>query len=195
MAGGFLVAASAAGVFAVVRGGEGTPASYVVVTEDVDAGERLTTQVLALVPLDLAPRQRQVSFADVEVLLGATALTPMTAGQLVASSDVAKPDGAPDLAQISVPVDPASALNGDAELIGPGDLVDVIVTYTTGGGPTTSTVAGDAPVVRVFRPEEAVGGAGSVIVVLAVPPGDLEAVAQAAAAGTVTLARTTGVER
>ena len=195
VAGGFLVAASAAGVFAVASGDDGPTASYAVVTEDVDAGQLLDPGMLALVPLDLGPDQRRVSFADLDVLRGATALTPMTAGQLVASSDVAKPDGAPRLAQISLPVDPASALNGDAGLIGAGDLVDVIVTYTSGGDPTTSTVTRDAPVVRIFRPEEAVGGVGSVIVVLAVPPGDLEAVAEAAAAGQVTLARTTGVDR
>ena len=195
MAGGFLVAASAAGVFALARGDDGPTASYAVVTEDVDAGEPLEPGMLALVPLDLGPEQRRVSFADLDVLTGATALTPMAAGQLVASSDVARPDGAPALAQISLPVDPASALNGDSSLIGAGDLVDVIVTYTGGGDPTTSTVTRDAPVVRVFRPDEAVGGAGSVIVVLAVPPADLEPVAQAAAAGTVTLARTTGVDR
>jgi Flp pilus assembly protein CpaB len=195
VAGGFLVAASAAGVFAVARGDDGPTASYAVVTEDVGAGEQLGPDRLALVPVDLAPAQRRVSFADLEVLNGATALTPMAAGQLVASSDVARPDGAPALAQISLPVDPASALNGDANLLGAGDLVDVIVTYTTGGDPITSTVTRDAPVVRVFRPDESVGGAGSVIVVLAVPPTDLEPVAQAAAAGKVTLARTTGVAR
>jgi Flp pilus assembly protein CpaB len=193
--GGFLVAASAAGVFAVAQRGDGPTASYAAVTEDVDAGAQLRPDMLALVPVDLPPAQRSISFADLDVLRGAVALTPMVAGQLVASSDVARPDGAPALAQISLPVDPASALNGDGNLIGAGDLVDVIVTYTTAGDPTTSTVTRDAPVVRVFRPDEAVGGAGSVIVVLAVPPADLEPVAQAAAAGKVTLARTTGVER
>jgi hypothetical protein len=130
---------------------------------------------------------------DADVLDGAVALAPIAAGELVQVSAVARPDGAPDRAQISIPVDPGFALNGDVDLLDAGERVDVIVTYTTGGAPETSTVAAGAEVVAVYRPEDTVGGGGSVTVVLAVPRSELEAVAQAAAAGQVTIARTTGV--
>lgn len=191
--GGFLVAASAVGVFAAYRGADAGPTTtYLVAVDDVRAGQRLDAGDVTAVALDLPAAQHRRVLRDASVLDGAVALAPIAAGELVQLSDVARPAGAPDRAQISIPVDPGFALNGDAELLDAGERVDVIVTYTNGGTPETTTVSSGAEVVAVYRPEEAVGGAGAVTVVLAVPPTELEAVAQAAAAGQVTLARTTG---
>ena len=190
--GGFLVAAAVVGVVAVAQGGTGTPTdSYAVVRVDVDAGEALRAGDLELVPLDLPDAQRAVSYTDLAVLDGATALAPLTAGQLVQSSDVAKPPGGPGLATVSLPVEPSRALEGELRR---GDRVDVIATSTEGGAPSTRTVAAGALVVSVV--EESGGGLGGptgLAVELAVPPADLEAVAEAGAVATVTLARTTGV--
>ncbi len=47
----------------------------------------------------------------------------------------------------------------------------------------------------MFGEGAALSSAGPVTVVLSVPPDQLEAVAEAGAAGTVTLARVTGLER
>src|SRR5215218_6697984 len=81
--GGFLVAASGVGVVAVSSAGSGTPAdAYAVVTVDVDAGDVLRPADLELVPVDLPDEQRAVSYTDLAVLDGATALAPLTAGQL-----------------------------------------------------------------------------------------------------------------
>lgn len=191
--GGFLVAASAVGTFAAYTAATTAPAgSYVVVTDDLGAGERLTATDLALVALDLPPEQHRLAFSDPAVLDGATALAPLAAGQLVQTSDVAKPAGGPHRAQISLSLDPGSALGGDPGLLGPGERVAVIATYTQAGAPETATVSTDAEVVRVLGAGERTG-AGGLTVVLAVPPDDLEPLAQAAAAGVVTLARTTGV--
>ena len=191
--GGFLIAASAVGTFAASTAATSGPRrSYVVVTTDVGTGERLHAGDLALVALELPPDLHRLAFADPAVLDGATALAPLAAGQLVQTSDVAKPAGGPERAQISLPLDPGSALGGDPGLLGPGERVAVIVTYTQAGAPETTTVSSDAEVVRVLGAGERTG-AGGLTVVLAVPPGDLEPVAQAAAAGVVTLARTTGV--
>lgn len=191
--GGFLVAAAVVGVVAVSTSGAGTPRdSYAVVTADVDAGDVLGPGDLDLVPLDLPDAQRAVSYTDLAVLAGATALAPLAAGQLVQSSDVAKPPGGPGLASVSLPVEPARALEGDLRR---GDRVDVIATTTEGGGPSTRTVTAGALVVDVV--EEGSGGLGGptgLAVELAVPPEDLEAVAEAGAVATVTLARTTGVQ-
>jgi len=190
--GGFLVAAAVVGVVAVATGRSETPADrYASVRVDVDAGEVLHPDDLELVPLDLPDAQRAVSYTDLSVLDGATALAPLAAGQLVQSSDVAKPPGGPGLASVSLPVEPARALDGELRR---GDRVDVIATSTEGGGPSTRTVTAGALVIDVVEQ----GGSGlagptALSVELAVPPDDLEAVAEAGAVATVTLARTTGV--
>jgi len=191
--GGFLVAASAAGVFAAWTSATEVDApSYVVLGADVAAGDRLDREDLTLVAIDLPAAQRSVAFDDVDVLVGATALAPMAKGQLVQSSDVAKPEGAPALAQVSLQLEPGDAVGGDLRA---GDEVDVIATYTSGGAPETSTISRSARVVRVIADRERVGSSGALVVVLAVRPTDLEPIASAAAAGHITLARVTGVER
>ncbi|MBW3547179.1 MAG: hypothetical protein KY452_03450 [Actinobacteria bacterium] len=193
--GGFLVAASAVGVFAAYTAASSGPdTSYVVVDVDVAAGERIAADQLSLVPLELPDAQRQVAFTDLDLLDGATALSSMSAGQLVQTGDVAKPAGGPRRAQISLAVEPGNALGGDPGLLGDGDRVAVIATYTAGGTATTSTVSRDAMVVRVLGGDDRVGGAGGLTVVLAVPPDDLELIARASAAGVVSLARTTGLD-
>ncbi|HVM53671.1 MAG TPA: RcpC/CpaB family pilus assembly protein [Acidimicrobiales bacterium] len=189
--GGFLVAASATGVFAAwSASSEGPATSYAVVVGDVAAGDRLEADDLTLVALDLPPAQRRLAFADTGALVGAVALAPMRDGQLVQVSDVARPVGAPERAQISLRLDPGAAVGGDLR---PGDTVDVIVTYTTGGQPVTSTVSRGALVVRVLAGDQRVGASGSVVLVLAVLPAELEPIASASAAGHVTIARMTGV--
>jgi Flp pilus assembly protein CpaB len=189
--GGLLVTLAAVGAYAAAGTVDDHPSSaYAVVTADVAAGAQLDAGDLDLVPLDLPAAQRRVSFTDLGVLDGATALGPLGAGQLVQSSDVAKPFGGPGLASISMPVEPARALNGDLQR---GDRVDVIVTTDAGAAPATTTVTTAAVVVDVVAPDQGLGVSGEVAVTLAVPPEDLEALAQAGATGTVTLARTTGV--
>lgn len=192
--GGFLVAASAVGVFATYTTAASSPdGSYAVVSVDVQAGDRLSAAELVLVPLDLPDDQRRVAFADLRLLDGATALAPMAAGQLVQTSDVAKPAGAPERAQISLSLDPGNALGGDPALLGEGERVAVIATYTQAGSPETFTVSDDAIVVRVIDGRDRVGGGAGLTVVLAVTPDELEPLAQAAAAGVVSVARVTGV--
>lgn len=192
--GGFLVAASAVGTFAAWTASSGAPTgSFAVVTADIGAGQRIGAGQLLLVPLELPEQQQRLAFADIGPLDGAVALAPMAAGQLVQTSDVARPVGAPERAQISLSLDPGNALGGDPGLLGDGERVSVISTITQGGSPETTTVSRDALVVKVIDGRDRVGGGGGLTVVLAVVPGDLEPIAQAAAAGTVSIARTTGV--
>lgn len=189
--GGFLVAASATGVFAAwTSASQGPTTRYAVVTADVAPGERIERADLALVTIELPDAQRRLAFTDLEVLVGSTALAPLTDGQLVQSSAVAKPVGSPDRAQISLRVEPSGAVGGDLRS---GDTVDVIATYTAGGAPETTTISRGALVVKLIADERRVGSGGAVVVVLAVRPNELESIASAAAAGYVTLARTTGV--
>lgn len=190
--GGFLVAASASGVFAAWSAASSGPtARYVVMAADVAPGERIERGDLALVAIDLPRAQRLLSFTDPDVLVGATAIAPLVDGQLVHASAVAKPVGAPERAQISLRVEPGAAVGGDLR---PGDVVDVIATYTAGGEPVTSTISRGALVVKLVTDDQRVGAGGSVVVVLAVRPSELEPIASAAAAGHVTIARVTGVD-
>lgn len=69
----------------------------------------------------------------------------------------------------------------------------MIATFTQAGEPLTETVSADATIVRVLGGGDELGGSSGLTVVLAVPPDDLEPIAQATAAGVVTLARTTGL--
>jgi Flp pilus assembly protein CpaB len=189
--GGFLVAVSATGIFAAWSAASSGPtARYVVINADIAPGERIDADDLSLVGVDLPPSQRRVSFTDVDAIVGATALAPLVAGQLVQSSDVAKPLGAPERAQVSLRLEPGAAVGGDLRA---GDTVDVIATYTSGGEPQTSTISRDALVVRVVSDEQRVGAGGSIVLVLAVRPDELEPIASASTAGHVTIARTTGV--
>ena len=191
--GGLLVAASAVGVFAAHGQADAGPsASYVALTRDVSPGDVLRPGDLELVGVDLPAAQRGNAFTDPSILVGTVALGGMKAGQLVQSSDVAEVAGAGDLAHISVAVDGGAAMNGDRRYLRPGERVAVIVTHDRGGEVTTETVA-DALVVDVLAPERSLGADGALTVVLGVAPDELEAVAGAAATGTVTLARTTGL--
>jgi Flp pilus assembly protein CpaB len=189
--GGFLVAASAVGVFAAwTSAARGPSTSYVVATADIAPGARIERGDLALVPLELPAEQRRLAYTDLDLLVGATALSALGDGQLVQSSEVAKPMGAPERAQISLRLEPGAAVGGDLR---PGETVDVIATYTAGGAPETSTISRDAIVVRVVADDRRVGAGGSIVVVLAVRRSELEPIASASAAGHVTIARTTGV--
>lgn len=192
--GGLLVAASAVGVFAAHGAADVGPRhAYVVLARDVAAGELLRARDLDLVPIDLPAAQRANSFSDPGVLVGTVVVSGMKRGQLVQSSDVTTVVGAGDRAQISVAVDGGAAMNGDRRFLRSGERVSIIVTFDRGGEVRTETVAADAIVVDVLVPDRGLGAAGALTVVLAVPPEELEAVAGAAAAGTITLARMTGL--
>lgn len=191
--GGFLVAAAAMGTFGAYTAANAAPEQrFVVVTRDVHAGERLGSRDLALVAAGLPDEQQGTVLSDVAVADGAVAVGPLAAGQLLSGSDVVKLDGVVGRAQLSIPVEPARANNGELRR---GELVDVIATTTTAGATGTETVAGDAVVVRVFAGDQALGSSAGVVVTLSLAEAELEAVAEAAATATITLARVSGLER
>jgi hypothetical protein len=190
------MAVSAVGVFAAYTASTAAPdRSYAVVVTDIPSGQKLTAADLDLVPLELPSEQARVSFTDLDLLVGATALAPLRNGQLVAEGSVVRPKGGDGRAQISLSVAPGNALNGQGRYLGSGELVDIIATFTESGAPQTRTVARSAVVVEVFAGAEVIGGSGSVTIVVSVPPTDLEPLAQAAAVARLSVARTTGLER
>lgn len=189
--GGLLVTASGVGIFAAYGASSDAPGDrYVVTAEEVPVGHLFGPDDFELVAIDLPGAQRAVSFTDPGVLVGNVAMARLRKGQLVQSGDVADRAARRDEAHISVPVDAANAMNGQNL---EGELVDVIVTFTQGGTPVTRTVASQVTVVDVLGGDRNLGGSGQLTVVLSVGPGDLEAIAGAAAGGTITLARTTGL--
>lgn len=191
--GGFLVASAAVGTFgAYTSANAGPDVRYVVLTRDVDAGARIAPGDLALVAAELPEPQRRTVLTDLTVATGATAVGPLAEGQLLAGSDVVKLDGLAGRAQLSIPVEPARANNGELRR---GERVDVIATATSAGAATTSTIARDAVVVRVFSGEQSLGSSTSVVVTLSLGAGELEAVADAAASATIAIARVSGLER
>lgn len=196
MVGGLLVAASAVGVFSAYGASTSGPSDhYVVLTRDLVPGEIIEPDALALAAIDLPAGQRRVSFTDPGILAGTVTLAAMKRGQLVQSGDVTQIDGRGDRAELSVSVEPGNAMNGDHRYLRGGERVDVVVTFESGGSTTTRTVARDVIVVEVLNGDERLGSVGRLTVVLSLAPADVEAVAGAAASGTVTLVRTTGMHR
>lgn len=194
--GGLLVVASAVGVLAGWQGDTGVGAAYVVLTDDVVPGQRLSAEELTRVRIDLPAGQRHVAFTDLDVLIGTVVLGGMRAGQLVQSGDVAAVSGDDRRVEVSIAVDPGSAMNGDRRFLRPGERVDVYVTASVDGTPATRRVATDAQVIDVLAGDgQRLGNGGPLTVVLAVADGEVAAVAGAAVVGKVALARTTGAAR
>lgn len=188
--GGFLVAAGAVGIFSAYQASGAPERSYVIANRTIEAGEYLSASDLSVVALDLPDQLSRLAVSSPDALVGTTTLTPIKSGELIWSSGVVKPDGSPQLAQISIPVNPGNALGG--RLL-PGERVDVILTSTAAGAPQVTTISSGAKVVRIDSGDRAVGSNGSMTLVLAVPPGELQELAKAAASGTVTIARVTGL--
>jgi Flp pilus assembly protein CpaB len=194
--GGLLVTASAVGLFAAYgSAGDGPHDRYVTLAHDVVAGHVLSSADLRVVAIDLPAAQRSVSFTDARRLVGTVAVTRLKQGQLVQSADVSPRSARGERADVSVAVEPGSAMNGRSEYLRGGERVDVIATFLDGGLPVTRTVARDVIVVDVLTADRSLGNNGKLTVVLSVLPKDLEAVAGASAAGKLTLARTTGLRR
>ena len=191
--GGFLVAVAAVGTFGAYTSAGASPRqSYVALTRDVAAGQALTSSDLQIVQADLSATQRQVVVNDLVVAEGAVAVNPLQSGQLLGTGDVVKLAGVEGRAQLSIPVEPARANNGE---LTPGERVDVIATSTVAGGSVTETIARDATVVRVFRGEQSLGSSSNVVVTLSLTAAELEPVAAAAAGDVLAIARVSGLAR
>lgn len=189
--GGFLVAAGAIGVFSAYQGAsQANMHAYVTARNDLEAGELVTRSDLVTIELNLPKALRQLAVTSPEALIGSTTLAPVSRGQLIWRGGVVKPDGSPQLAQISIPVQPANALGG--RLL-PGERVDVLLASTASGTPEVTTISSGARVVRIESGNQTVGSNGALTLVLAVPQGELEEIAKATASGTVTIARVTGL--
>lgn len=179
-----------AGVAALRPDPDGERAQVVVAARDLRPGAPLTADDLRL-EKRLAPTIPDGSQADIDTVVGSTLAGPARRGEVLTDvrllgRRLAESAAGPN-ARI-VPVHPAdSAL---ADLVRPGDVVDVVAASETGSGsvPKAPTVvAVDAIVVLVSEKQKAQAASGDRVVLVALPAASADAVAGAALTQTVTL--------
>lgn len=192
--GGFLIALAALGIFmAYTRVSAGPETRYVVARHDLRMGTRIRPDDLALLPMELPPSVAgNAAFTDRARLVDATVIGPVRAGELVQASDVLHKRSGPGEVEVSLPVESARALDG--RLL-PGEQVDVLATFGSGGDAYTIALVRGATVLSADRRQGTLADGRTEVVVLAVRTRDEAiALAHAVAAGEITLVRTTGAE-
>jgi pilus assembly protein CpaB len=127
---------------------------------------------------------------DVTGLEGAVATGTIRAGELIARTDVRAAATSSGLRAVSIPIEPARAVNGD---LVPGDRVDVLLAAEQ----EVATVVADAEVLDVSDPD-ARGALGDVdeqfTVTLAVDATEAQLLAAAITDGDILIARATGAD-
>ena len=189
--GGFLVALAAVGVFAAYSSATAGPTTqYVVAARDLSPGDQISEDDVTLVAIDLPDEQRQRSYDVVSPLVDATVIEPLVAGELIQEGSLIATGAEEGTRTVSFAVEPARAVNATLKT---GERVDVLATFGSGDRACTHVVAGDVAIVGVSETTGSlVGQSGGLTITIAVPTAEAGvAVAHAAAAGTVTLVRTT----
>jgi Flp pilus assembly protein CpaB len=157
----------------------------------IEAGRSLTAAdvrwVDARLPADLAARA--VHPGDLDRLVGMVAATPIRAGDLLTDTDFRPVAAAGGKRAMSVPVDPARAVNGELTA---GDRVDVLLAR----GGEVEVIVADAEVLDVHDPGSgALGGTDSQFAItLAVDVRESQLLAGALADGELIMTRSTGAE-
>lgn len=127
---------------------------------------------------------------DVAALDGAVATETIRAGELIAGTDVRSAAASSGLRAVSIPIEPARAVNGD---LVPGDRVDVLLAAEQ----EVAIVVADAEVLDVSDPD-ARGALGEVdaqfTVTLAVDAIEAQLLAAAITDGDILIARATGAD-
>lgn len=150
--GGFLVAVAAVGVFFAYTSAVAGPVTpFLVAAEPVPAGQRLDASDLALVAIELPPAVAKSAYTDASAVVGAVAVAPLAAGELVQSGDVAVSADPAVPRELSFRVEAARAVQGSLQV---GERIDVLASYGTGADGYTVAVADGVPVLGV----ESTGG-------------------------------------
>ena len=188
--GGLLVAASAVGIYGVQHTSTAPPGTrYVVAARPLVAGQALESGDLSLAAADLPIGATRRSFTTLAPLIGRVLVANLADGELVQASSVgpARALGTGER-EVSFSVDPSRAL-GDR--IVPGDIVDVLATYTAGGISRTEPVVLFARIID--RQDRAgIGGASGFVFTVAISrPEDVLRLVSSIASGTLTIVRST----
>jgi len=192
--GGLLVTLAAVASLLAFTGGERPPGgTWVVVTRDVDAGEVLEPDALAVVHADLPAPAADAIHAAPDDLTGAVALTPLRSGDPVLRSAVLTGRASTDVPaahEFSFALERERAVNAALER---GEVVDVVATYGTGEAARTVVTARGASVLDIERGEDGgLAAGGMVVLTLAVTaPDEVLALAHAADVAEVTVVRAT----
>ena len=189
VAGGFLVAVAAVGIFAAYAGTQQHGrAQYVVAAHDLTAGTRLKATDVALVALDLPEAARRHAFRTAADLDGSLVLGPVARGELVQPGSILPAGKTPPFREVTVAVE-AAQTRGITE----GDTVDVLVTSGTGEATRTEVVAGGVRVLRVGDHSQGIGGDSKPAVTFALQNfDDVARLVEASHIGSLTLVRANG---
>jgi Flp pilus assembly protein CpaB len=176
-----------AGVAALRPNPDGEPAQVVVAARDLSPGAALTADDLRL-EKRLAPTIPDGSQSDIDTIVGSTLAGPTRRGEVLTDvrllgSRLAESAAGPDARIVPVhPVDGAVA-----DLVRPGDVVDIVAASETSSQSTAKVVATGAIVVLVSAKQKAQAATSERVVLVALPAASANAVAGAALTQTVTL--------
>jgi Flp pilus assembly protein CpaB len=174
----------------VIRAADDTQ-RVAIAAADIESGRPLTTADVQWVDVRLTDdlSARAVQPDDLDALEGSVAAASIPAGELLSEADLRPVAAAGGRRAMSVPVEPAQAVNG--ELV-PGDRVDVLVAR----GSEVAIVVADAEVLDVHDPGG--GGLGDVdaefAVTLAVDVRESQLLTAALADGELVITRATGAD-
>jgi len=176
-----------AGVAALRPNPDGERAQVVVAARDLSPGAALTADDLRL-EKRLAPTIPDGSQSDIDTIVGSTLAGPTRRGEVLTDvrllgRRLAESAAGPDARLVPVhPVDIALA-----DLVRPGDVVDIVAASETSSQSTAKVVATGAIVVLVSAKQKAQAATSERVVLVALPAASANAVAGAALTQTVTL--------
>jgi Flp pilus assembly protein CpaB len=176
-----------AGVAALRPNPDGERAQVVVAARDLSPGAALTADDLRL-EKRLTPTIPDGSQSDIDTIVGSTLAGPTRRGEVLTDvrllgRRLAESAAGPDARIVPVhPVDGAVA-----DLVRPGDVVDIVAASETSSQSTAKVVATGAIVVLVSAKQKAQAATSERVVLVALPAASANAVAGAALTQTVTL--------
>ena len=183
--GGFLVAVAVVGTVAAQQAASGPPSSrYVVAAGTLSAGRTIGPADLTTRAVELPEPLARRAYRDTRPLLGRVLAATVAEGELVQASALAARGPVAGEREVSFTADPARSLG---QRIGPGDVVDVYATSQGERGGTELVVRS----ARVIDRQGRQGAAGFIYTVALADPSAVEALVQAAAAGSITIVRAT----
>jgi Flp pilus assembly protein CpaB len=182
--GGLLIAAAAVLVFAATMASAGArTGTYVVAARPLAAGTVVAPGDVTTARMALSPAARRLAFADPGFLVGRSLALGVEAGELLEQPMLVPADAQPALRPVSVSVDPASVAG-----LQPGQTVDVLATTGSGGSSRVVVILRGATLIDESAGSGSLSPGGATLVTLGVASlSEVEAVVQAAQAGTVSL--------
>ena len=178
------------GFYAAYTGPRGASRAYVVAARAIRPGDPFAPGDLTRTRVDLPPALRGRAFTDPSLLIGATALSPIEAGELVQAGQVIRKRGGARTTELSFPIEASRVGSG----LRAGDRVDIVATYGTGTDAYSLVIGRHLQVLSVARARGTLGGESSAVVLTVAlsERADSLALAHATRAAELSVVRTTG---